>query len=455
MPYTTKKGRMESGRSIGHVPIVENPVVQERLRAYRVFAPASITSVDESLFCDAQTLPRVRESARWVISFDGSPQEVAVNEAYPSSRVGFIQIAGVLVNLDQLLGQGRQAFVDPAVVKTTINESLYSLVLPGSNVCRQDETTVSDSWRAEVFDIFRNYRVEDLQLLDVYMGLVQVSDKARPGGVDLARCSATESCTARNIEVPIAGCPCPQCGRQLYPTDALRFHEEILEEHSNATALGRLMTCLEHLIMVGYLRFLYDRQPRVLSGVAFVMDGPLALFGPQAWLHIAILNAYHNFVQSLSQHSHRAPVVVGIEKTGQFAEHAAAISDRIPQRTLMKLPDTYIFQKILTMRLPSGATYGRDTYYGQKFFYKTAQDRLLVITIPKPAAPVSDPENPIHYPELAPTLALLDRIGTSLFENAVIPVALAHSFASIPLRTGTRVLTLLSQQLIGQQSANP
>ena len=50
---------------------------------------------------------------------------------------------------------------------------------------------------------------------------------------------------------------------------------------------------------------------------------------------------------------------------------------------------------------------------------------------------------------LASTLALLDRLGTSLYEDALIPVALAHSFASIPLRTGSKVLTLLSRELLG------
>jgi hypothetical protein len=215
------------------------------------------------------------------------------------------------------------------------------------------------------------------------------------------------------------------------------------------------MVCLEHLIMVGYAQFLLQRQPRVLGSVAFVMDGPLALFGPQAWLHGAILAFYHSLVRTLTRHSHRVPVLIGIEKTGQFAEHAAAISDRIPRGSVMTLPDSYIFQRILTSRPPAGTTYGRDTYYGQKFFYKTAQDKLLTMTIPKPETTVPDFHSVQHYPDMGKTLLLLDRIGTSLYENAVIPIALAHSFASIPLRTGTRVLTLLSQQSIGQGPATP
>jgi hypothetical protein len=209
------------------------------------------------------------------------------------------------------------------------------------------------------------------------------------------------------------------------------------------------MTVVEHLTMIGYVRYLRQRQPRLLGTVAFIMDGPLALFGPQAWLHGAILN----FLRSVSDEVRAAglavPVVIGIEKGGQFAEHADAIADRIPTRTVMALPDEYIYRYIFTFR-SSAATYGRDTYYGQKFFYRTAQGQLLTITIPKlPGEGLSDPR--AH--EIMPTtLLLLDRIGTSLYKDATIPIALAHSFASIPLRTGSRVLTVLSRQLLG--SAN-
>ena len=53
---------------------------------------------------------------------------------------------------------------------------------------------------------------------------------------------------------------------------------------------------------------------------------------------------------------------------------------------------------------------------------------------------------------LPATLWMLDKIGTSLYADAVIPVALAHAYASIPLKTGSRVLTLLSRQFLGAQA---
>lgn len=449
MPYTTQTGRIQLARSIGHVPIVENEFVQNRLRGFRIPHDEVVTELDNHLLIPADDLGAADADTRWVMSFDGSNQEVAAREAYPSSRIGYVQVAGVLVRLDQMLQQGSNQFVDPTAIEEATENSLQSVVMPGSNVCRSDCNTVKDSWRTEVFEIFRNYTVENISLLHIYMLLVGHSDKHGPnGGVMLDKCRATDGCTATKIEVLITGRSCPQCGSPMYPTDALRIHEEVSEEHSNLTSLGRLSTVLEQLMMTAYLHFLLERQPRALGTVAFVLDGPLAIFGPQAWLHTPILSFIHARGQELEQRHLKKPVIVGIEKTGQFAEHAAAISRLIPRRHLMRLPDSYIFQHVLASRPAPGSAFGRDTYYGQKFFYKAATDQLLVITIPKPEGHDVDASDPSVYPGLPNTLALLDRIGTTLFQDAVIPIALAHSFASIPLRTGSRVLTLLSRELL-------
>lgn len=309
-----------------------------------------------------------------------------------------------------------------------------------------------DSWRAEVFEIFRDYTVEGVPLIDVFMLLVSHSDKSSGrGGVVVARCSASESCTQRDIDVHMTGTTCPGCGGRIYPTDALRIHEEVSEEHANATSLGRLMTVVEHITMVAYLRFLMQRQPRVLGQVAFIHDGPLALFGPQAWLHNPIQTYVNSAWDALRMQNLRCPLIVGIEKGGQFSEHAAAIAEHIPSRHVMMLPDQYIYDHILTFRPSPNSSFGRDTYYGQKFFYKTGGEQVLTITTPKTNLPVRDPHRPEHYPVLPDTLSLLDQIGTALYEDAVIPIALAHSFASIPLRTGSKVLTLLSRDLLGLQ----
>lgn len=450
MPYTRSDGRFERARSIGHIPIIDNALVQERLRSYRVFSSDSSPTVDTDFIVSADSLGASSSGEiKWIFCFDGSPHEVAVRETFPSTRVGYIQIAGVLVHLDEMLEQGAAQFVDPSIIRQVIQEAMQGMVLPGSNVCRPDMDTVRDSWRADVFEIFRDYKVEGQSLLDIFMLLVGFSDKqSLTGEIVLSRCPCDAECEARNISVSAIERICPECGGRIFPTDALRVYEEVTEEHENTTALGRLMTCLEHITMVGYISYLANRQPRLLGSVGFILDGPLALFGPQAWLHTALHTFICSLRNDLEAKGFRPPVIIGIEKGGQFAEHAQVLGEIISPRTLMALPDDYIYHHILTFRPSPGSSFGRDTYYGQKFFYRTAQGQLLTITVPKLDWNAPDPHNPKHYPWLPSTLELLDRIGTTLYKDAIIPVALAHSFASIPLRTGSRVLKLLSEDLL-------
>jgi hypothetical protein len=145
------------------------------------------------------------------------------------------------------------------------------------------------------------------------------------------------------------------------------------------------------------------------------------------------------------------PVVVGIEKTGYAADHLRALRERIPSGTLMRLPDSYLRERLKT-------TSWKETYYGRKFFYVTSVGQEVVITVPPlnadwspyPSDEQTDRSESVYYPTLRRTLALLDEIGTQLYDNALIPVALAHSFAAYPLTTSTQVLRLLTEETLGR-----
>ncbi len=72
---------------------------------------------------------------------------------------------------------------------------------------------------------------------------------------------------------------------------------------------------------------------------------------------------------------------------------------------------------------------------------------MLTVTIPREKkGPLT--KDLINHPTLIRTLNLLDNIGTIIYKDALIPVALAHSFASIPLKTGTKVLKILSEKYL-------
>jgi hypothetical protein len=145
--------------------------------------------------------------------------------------------------------------------------------------------------------------------------------------------------------------------------------------------------------------------------------------------------------------------MVGVEKTGRFVEHADLIADLIPEGHVMKLTTAYINR--ITGR-PEGNKYGTDEFYGRRFIYRTTAGDPLVITVP-PKAGVLPYEGPgaedfDSYPTLRTICEVLDMVRTRLYSNAVIPVALAHSSAALPLGVGQSVLRALAQKGVGLPS---
>ena len=107
----------------------------------------------------------------------------------------------------------------------------------------------------------------------------------------------------------------------------------------------------------------------------------------------------------------------------------------------------------------SGNPYGSDEFYGRRFIYRTTKGDVLVVTVPPQhgVAPYgADPrsEKFDSYPTLQVICQVLDSLRTRMYDDAVIPVALAHSTAALPLGVGRSVLTRLAQENIPGLSTN-
>jgi hypothetical protein len=206
------------------------------------------------------------------------------------------------------------------------------------------------------------------------------------------------------------------------------------------------MSIVEHLTLCVYMSYLAENNPNRLARTGFVMDGPLAIFDTPAWLHEPILNTIKDIYTQQRQQGYSPPIVCGIEKTGNFKDHAENIGEKLDPNTILGMDNEYIYNHIL-----SGTTdleYGSKTYYGQKFIYKSGSGRIFVLTIPKlPQGPKHDPTS---YPMMRRTLETIDSVETALYDDATIPITLAHQRASIPLKTGSKVLELFSKENIGQ-----
>jgi hypothetical protein len=250
---------------------------------------------------------------------------------------------------------------------------------------------------------------------------------------------------------------CSFCGAEVYPTDCLRLWEEVSDYQSNQAPISRLMMVLEHLIPIHYMRFFAEQAPVLLGGMAFFVDGPLAVFGTAAWLHRSIMIYLQEINQRLKKYNIPPLLIVGLQKTGQVVDHVNFIDRFLPNSRLLAIDDDYRYKYILAGREASRNGFGFETYYGQDFIYKTPSGRTFVLGLPynfasKDAPGIDFVKEKVkfkNYPQLPRAIKLIDHFESDLYENAVIPIALAHRYTAISLEPGGRMLDLLTRKGLG------
>jgi hypothetical protein len=133
----------------------------------------------------------------------------------------------------------------------------------------------------------------------------------------------------------------------------------------------------------------------------------------------------------------------------------------LPPNRLLPLGDEYRYKYVLSGREPSANGFGDETYYGQDFIFKTPSGRVFVFALPYPYAAKADAGSKFatekveiaRYASLPQALALICNFESDLYENAVIPIALAHRYTAISLMPGGRVLDLLTKQALQTEDA--
>lgn len=457
MPYP-----QERASRLGQVPIAQSPIVTEALARWetpsvQITSPTTITERTRRLDELGSTS---RPPTMFVMAFDGSNQEVEARTNYPSVRVGFLQVGAVLLNVPKFLNSRVEGLVDARRLQKAQTTKIINAVLPSSQVTVPGMSGV-DSWRQALYTTFCDQIVrdfgEDFSLVDALMHLHGKPGEPAPR-VPLGRCP---SCGDKEQHVTHQPRYCTNCRATLYATDLLRTHEEYSEEGSNISILTRTMNVAERLLTVTYLEGFLRTDPATLSHLMFITDGPLAFHGTTAGLHRPMIDYWGAFCDATTERGFIPPLVVGIEKSGAFVDHANAVAEHLPDRSVMLLDNTYISERVV--RRDSGNVYGKDDFYGRRFFYKSSTEQMLVVTVPRlPAGKPYEADgpggtnasaDPSSYPTLRSTLDVLDRLQTRLYPNAVIPVALAHSASALPLGTGRSVLTLLAQDGLGLEQS--
>ena len=447
MPYN----REAAGKG-GHADFVRNPDVQRFLSNCEYMKTPSDDEAREiaSLFIAAPKglLPLL---PNFVVASDASKSDAPINDKLPSTQLGFVKVSHVLIAMEKYaeLIDPTSRFVDPfKVADMHRNAQPITYVLPGSNIRYLGSTSVKNGFRRAVFDQFTTNRRDGINRMVLTDTLLALNNNS----LTITLCPSCKVSTEDfEFTAQTYTQNCPTCGTEIYVTDWLRLHEGISDFGDNASAMTRMMNAVEHLLLAAFILELLQSSPAALSKIAFVIDGPLALFGEPARLHqrlMALIHRANNRLESLGQ---EPALIMGLQKTGNVMDHAHLLERFLPNGVLKVIDDAYRHAYITGNDTPS-ANFGNETYYGQDFLFKTERGRIFNFALPYPF-----PDKGADGLDFATRKVTIQNYGSlihracdlirhfelDLYDNAIVPVALAHRHASISLVPGGKVLDLL------------
>ncbi|EIN5961805.1 DNA double-strand break repair nuclease NurA [Vibrio cholerae] len=449
MPYNNQT----AGKG-GHTDIIKNPDVQSFLDNCD---PITAPNEEEAKKIVADFI-KLESSSTWmplhVVASDASPYSEPVNGLFPSTQIGYVKNSLVIIDVSSYDGLRpvHSNFVDPfRIAQLHRNGDPISFTLPGSNIRYKGAKTVQDGFRRAVYEQLSDIRTSftNDKTYNVVGTLLAIDDKE----VELETCPSCKESQSfifkPNEEVQV----CSYCGEDIFVTDTLRIHEQISDHGENGSAMTRFMNVVEHLIIASFIRMLGKHNPELLSRMAFIIDGPLAIFGQPAKTHARLMKLYDKVSEYMRQKNLDAPLIIGIQKSGAAVEHAKALGRYIPNGTFRVIDDEYRYTHI-SARAEKSSNFGNETYYGQDFIYKTESGKVFVFGLPYPFANKKDVSNfasekiklEHYYSTIGKAMKVISHFELELYDDAIVPIALAHRHASISLVPGGKVLEILTRK---------
>lgn len=450
MPYQTIAGGHEIASRLSHGTAAVRAISDTRTFYVPAETLGDLEAIRKSVRPRSDFARDEASRLNAALAIDGSYMVEPIRDGLPSVQYGFAQAAAAFVDLGVMATQRAEQFINPSEIERAVSTALVTLDLPAAGAYTRQGIDIQTSWREAIDGVFRTKLVEVnrlnqslLDLLFLLHGTPGHPAPTVPVGCPTDGCGAT-------LQVPRSGLDCPTCETRVHPTDVLRIHEEVSEDGTNQSALGRLMSVVELLVLVGLATLLWNEsRNEVFSTTLFIVDGPLAVYGPPAKLRARAL-AYFQAMATETQGL--APYICGIEKSGLMVDYARQLARHdVLQPGDLLVCDGPVIERVANTK--DVLRYGKETYWGRKFVYRALDGRVVVPTVMPPAGAPYDSDGgkpePEHYPTLPAILDVIDRTGSSMYIDGIIPVAAAHGKAAFPIGVGTDVLRLVAQHRLG------
>lgn len=435
----------ERASKSSHHHIVNDPEVVAALQ--RLYIPPKASAADlKSLL---QPFAPVDTKIEHIVAIDGGYTEVPVKDGYPSATIHFFQFGALHFRREHLAQLAKSTHVAPEDIQRLKNIERLKFPLATKGARLKDASSLKDSVRIEFHNFLANQNLgETGSLLDTlawflfkrYRGAERSeSDKmwelsSNPndvaGAVNLVEPDMTASFSFT----------CPKSKKAIYLSDVFRLHERIDEETGAAGIAGYIAGAVEHLILLHILKNLIQKDAATLRAVLFIMDRPTGWFGVTAPIHKPMLQLIDWL---FSKHN---VFLAGLEKSGAFVDHAHQLKDEMPAGSFLILSDEYIYKFVAPGEGDPGRPYASTSYYGHKVIFKSRYGHVHVVSVPvrelKKAPTIAD------LPNLLEILTHIEELHCDMYENALLPVALANKLVSLSAHPSSQILRAFAKATV-------
>jgi hypothetical protein len=441
---TTGPKPYERASKSSHHHIVNDESVLAALKSLYLPPKSDNVSLKE-LLCNFQP---IETTIQHVVAVDGGYTEVPLRDGYPSAAIHFFQFGALHFRIEDLVALESSRHVAPEDMHKLKNIDRLKLPLATRGARRNDSASLRDSVRRTVYEFLAKERLgEDVSLLDTLAWFVFRRYKnprsdtdlmwdlsSNPHGVDgHVLLSEGQMSGTFTFECPITHQP-------IYLSDVFRLHERVEEETGAASVAGYIAGIVEHLILLHIIRNLVRKNPAALNQVLFIMDRPTGWFGVTAPMHKLSLELNNWLFE------HHNVFIAGLEKSGAFVEHAAAIQELLPPGSILLLSDKYIYRHISPGEEDPVRPYAATSYYGHKVIFRSRNGQMYVVSLP--VRKLTKAPGVADIPNLQAVLTHVEQLHCDMFENALLPVALANKLVSLSAHPSSQILKAFAQSSV-------
>ncbi|MGI9102519.1 MAG: hypothetical protein ACR2IF_08750 [Terriglobales bacterium] len=440
MPYAQgERLPGERASKLGHLDVLKSPLVKELCKCFE--DPSASRSPKPPPW---KPLTKSDHPLSLIFGVDGSFQPIE-SESKPHKAIAFVKTA--LVMLDQpALAAIDKSEPHPFAVRDILQQSqlYHATVFPLRYVTVAGQN-VYHAIRRVIYDSFCDPSL-DRQVMETFKWIAYEKWDGQQKQLPKFECPHCHTVDATlPYDADTGNCPNPQCGKELFVTDMLGFHQVMTDDAAPDAIATDYMGIHETLLLFTGVRYFWEKNKSTLDKCLFVKDGPLSIRAQYSKL----VNPIRRLL-SRARAEGTAICIMGQEKSGAFWDHLQLIGDDMPAGTFF-IPDHDYIREEIQHRPNTGAKYGKDTNYGAKVFVKLNDRYRFVLNVPNGSSTDAQDPTLIGSERIFGTL---ETILSARFESALLPVEMAHSVASLSTYPSARVLAMFAEAAkVGAASA--